>query len=73
MKAWLEANVAKHGRIGASDLVGTILDILLQELLQGHILKGAWDDTGVAMMHMCQCLEQRLPGHLHSLSMNVRR
>ena len=69
--------MAKHGRIGASDLVGTLLDILLQEVLQevlqGHILKGAWDDTGVAMMHMCQCLEQRLPGHLHSLSVNVRR
>lgn len=39
------------------------------------MLRGAWNDTGVAMMntrpHMCQCLEQRLPGQLHSLSLHV--
>ena len=40
-----------------------------------NILSGTWYDTGVAMMdgrqHVCQCLHQRLPRHLHSLSLHV--
>ena len=73
MQQWLESNVAKRGGPNAPDLGGTYGDV--HDMLLEHVLHGTWNDTGVAMMdsrpHVCQCLEQRLPGHLHSLSLHV--
>ena len=73
VQQWLEANVAKRGRRDASDLGATYA--YMDRMLYDAVLRGAWNDTGVAMIdkvtHVCQCLQQRLPGHLHSLSLHV--